>query len=74
MSSDTAKLLEAVLKLPVEARAALAGSLLDSLDSTVDADAEAAWEVEIARRLQELDSPQTRLISWYDARRRIAGF
>lgn len=74
MSSDTTKLLEAVLKLPVEARAALAGSLLDSLDSTVDADAEAVWEVEIARRLQELDSSQTRLIPWYDARRRIAGF
>lgn len=72
MSSDTSKLLEAALKLPVEARAALAGSLLDSLDSTVDAEAEAAWDVEIARRLKELDSPQTRLISWSDARRRIA--
>jgi putative addiction module component (TIGR02574 family) len=73
MSSDTFKLLEAALKLPVEARAALADSLLDSLDSTVDAEAEAAWDVEIARRLKELDSPQIRLISWSDARRRIAG-
>ena len=73
MSSDTSRLLEATLKLPVEARAALAGSLLDSLDSTIEADAEAAWEVEIARRLKELDSLQTRLISWSDARRRIAG-
>lgn len=36
-------LLEAALKLPPEARAAMAGSLLDSLDTTIDADAEACF-------------------------------
>jgi hypothetical protein len=40
MGSDATKLLEAALKLPPEARAAMAGSLLESLDTTVDADAE----------------------------------
>jgi hypothetical protein len=39
--------------LPTEARAALAGSLLDSLDDERDDNAEAEWEVEITRRLQE---------------------
>ncbi len=73
MSSDATKLLEAALKLPPEARAALASSLLDSLDTTVDADAEAQWEQEIARRLKDLDSSHPRLIAWSDARRKILG-
>ena len=73
MGSDATKLLEAALKLPPEARAAMAGSLLDSLDTTVDADAEAAWELEIARRLKDLDSSHLRLVSWSDARRKILG-
>jgi hypothetical protein len=48
MKADTLKLLEKALKLPAEARAALAGSLIESLDETVDEDAEAAWAEEIA--------------------------
>lgn len=73
MSPDAAKLLEEALKLPPEARAALAGSLLDSLDDTVDEDAVSAWEEEIARRVHELDSGGVRRIPWSEARRRIAG-
>lgn len=73
MGSDATKLLEAALKLPPEARAAMAGSLLDSLDATVDADAEGKWEQEIARRLKDLDTFPTRVVSWSDARRRILG-
>jgi type II secretory pathway component PulL len=34
----------------------LAGSLLESLDGTVDPSAEEAWKQEIARRIEELDS------------------
>jgi hypothetical protein len=73
MSSDATKLLEAALKLPPEARAAMAGSLLDSLDTTVDADAEGKWEEEIARRLRDLGSSSGRVVSWSDARRKILG-
>jgi hypothetical protein len=40
---------------PTEARAALAGSLLESLDTDVDEDAEAAWATEVNRRVAELD-------------------
>ncbi len=71
MSSDPSKLLEEALKLPPNARAALAGSLLESLDQEVDEDAEAAWEAEIARRVEELDSKSTRPIPWSEARRKI---
>jgi Putative addiction module component len=73
MGSDATKLLEAALKLPPEVRAAMAGLLLESLDITVDADAEAAWEVEITRRLKDLDSSRPHLVSWSEARRKILG-
>ena len=72
MKSDSTELLKEALKLPREARAALAGSLLDSLDQEVDEDAEAAWQVEIERRLKELDSGAVKPVSWSEARRRIA--
>ncbi len=73
MSSDAAKLLEAALQLSPQDRAALAGSLLDSLDSTVDADADATWEIEVARRIQDLDQAKTRTIPWAEVRRKITG-
>lgn len=71
MSTNPTKLLEDALKLPAEARAALAGSLLDSLDDTVDPNAEAAWDTEIAQRLKDLDSGKVRPIPWAEARRAI---
>ena len=73
MGSKATKLLEAALKLPPEVRAAMAGSLLDSLDTAVDADAETDWEQEIARRLKEPNSSHPHLVSWSDARRKILG-
>jgi putative addiction module component (TIGR02574 family) len=73
MGSEATKLLEAALKLPPEARAAIAGSLLESLDVAVDADAEAEWDREIARRVKDFDATPTRVVSWSDARRMILG-
>ena len=70
---ETTKLLEEALKLPPEARAALAGSLIESLDEVVEEHAEAAWAAEISRRLQELDSGAVRAVPWAEARRRIVG-
>jgi hypothetical protein len=51
MKRDAAESLKEALALPTEARAALAGSLLDSLDTDVDEDAEAAWATEVTRRV-----------------------
>ena len=59
--------------LPPEARAAVAGSLLESLDDQVDEGAEAAWEAEIARRLNDLDTGKVKLIPWATVRRRLMG-
>ena len=71
MKRDSNDLLKEALKLPPEARAALAASLLDSLDQEVDENAEEAWQLEIERRLKELDSGTVKPISWSEARRRI---
>jgi putative addiction module component (TIGR02574 family) len=71
MKNEASELLEAALKLPVEARAAMAATLMESLDEEVDADAEAAWSVEIARRLEAHRDGKARSVPWSEARRRI---
>jgi hypothetical protein len=38
--------------------------LLDSLDADVDEDAEAAWAIEVNRRVAELDSGALNTIPW----------
>jgi putative addiction module component (TIGR02574 family) len=73
MKQNIAEILKEALKLPSEARAALAGTLLDSLDETVDTDAESAWEAEIIMRLKEIDEGKVNLVPWAEARARIAG-
>ena len=72
MKHNIDEILKEALKLPQEARAALAGTLLDSLDGTVDRDAESAWEAEIVMRLKEIDEGKVNLIPWAEARARIA--
>jgi putative addiction module component (TIGR02574 family) len=53
---DSKQLLLEALRLPENARAALAGELLDSLEHDVDEDAEAAWSAEVRARLTEVDA------------------
>jgi putative addiction module component (TIGR02574 family) len=72
MTPDVSELLKKVLALPPEARAALAGSLLDSPDETVDASAEEEWNQEIARRIQDLDSGKVKPIPWANACRQVS--
>ena len=62
MKREAAEILKEALALPTEARAALAGSLLESLDTEVDEDAEAAWATEVNRRVAELDSGAVKTI------------
>jgi putative addiction module component (TIGR02574 family) len=60
------------LALPTEERAALAATLLDSLDPDLDEDAEAALAIEVNRRVAELDSGAVKTIPWAEVRRRFA--
>jgi putative addiction module component (TIGR02574 family) len=73
MKQNIANILKEALKLSPEARAALAGTLLDSLDDTVDQDAESAWEAEILLRLKEIDGGKVKLMPWSEARTKISG-
>lgn len=71
MRPETEKLLAEALQLPPQARAALAGQLIESLDKEVDEDAEAAWSAEIARRVKELETGRVKAVPWSEARRQI---
>jgi putative addiction module component (TIGR02574 family) len=72
MAEELSEILKKALALPTEARAALAGSLLESLDDTVDPSAEEQWKLEIARRIEQLNSGKVRPIPWEAARREIS--
>ena len=73
MSPDLSELLKKALALPPEARAALAGSLLESLDDEpADEGVEAAWNDEIKRRIEEIDSGKVQMIPYEEVRRRLA--
>jgi putative addiction module component (TIGR02574 family) len=65
------QLLVAALRLSDEERAALAGELIQSLETEVDADTEAAWSAEIRARLDRIDAGTATTIPWSEARRRI---
>lgn len=71
MTQDANELLKRALELPADDRAELAGSLIESLDVSADPDAEEAWKVEIARRIEDLDSGKAKTIPWEEVRRRI---
>jgi putative addiction module component (TIGR02574 family) len=72
MDEQLDRILKQALELPPEARAALAGSLLDSLDERVDPLVEDEWNKEIAIRLNELDSGKVKPIPWGEARKQIS--
>jgi len=67
---EAGELLKHALTLPDRERAELASSLIDSLDPTVDADAEMAWQEEIARRLEEVESGRVKTVPWDEVRRK----
>jgi putative addiction module component (TIGR02574 family) len=71
MSRETSSLLRKALTLPAAERAELAGSLIDSLDGTKDRGVQAAWDEEIARRMEELDSGSAKPVALEAARRRL---
>lgn len=64
MTATAQALRDAVLNLPEEDRAWLAAELLASLDGPPDPDAEAAWKIEIERRVEEIESGAVELLDW----------
>jgi putative addiction module component (TIGR02574 family) len=67
---ESSELLKHALTLSDKERAELASSLIESLDSAVDADAEQAWQQEISRRLAEIESGKVKTVPWDEVRRK----
>ncbi len=70
MSSEVSELLKQALALPVDERAALANTLLDSLE-TEQVAVQEAWDEEVARRIRELDAGKAVTVPWEQARRQL---
>ena len=65
------QLLAEALQLSAEQRGALAGQLIESLDQPIDEDVEAAWSVEIQRRLHRIDDGTAKTIPYEAAFHRL---
>jgi Putative addiction module component len=64
---DAKRVIEEALQLPTDARAALAGQLLASLEGVdIDADREAAWSTEIRSRLDTWQRGEMTTVSHSD--------
>ncbi len=72
MGNEANDLLKKALTLPVAERAELAGSLIESLDEADDESVKAAWDEEITRRMEDLDSGRVKPVSLEEARRRLS--
>jgi putative addiction module component (TIGR02574 family) len=70
MMQDAQELLKKALALPDRERADLAGGLIDSLDDNVDENAQAAWQEEIVRRLEDVQSGKVKTTSWDEVRQK----
>ena len=70
MMQEAQELLKKALALSEKERADLAGTLIESLDDTVDENAEAAWQEEILRRLEEVRSGKAKTTPRNDVRQK----
>lgn len=70
MSAKDNVILEA-LRLSEAERLEVADALYESLEGPADPDAAQAWDAEIKRRIEKIDSGAATLVPWEEARRRI---
>jgi len=63
MSPEVSDLLKRALALPVDERAALANTLLDSLEDAEES-VQAAWDEEVERRMQDLKAGKAVTVPW----------
>ncbi len=64
MDTQPKQILDVALTLPESDRAGLAASLIRSLDSAPDPDADAKWATEIERRIRAIDDGSAELEAW----------
>jgi putative addiction module component (TIGR02574 family) len=66
MKTESQQLLRTALALPESDRAEIAASLIHSLDTETDEEVDAAWAVEIQRRIESIDNGEVELVPWDD--------
>jgi putative addiction module component (TIGR02574 family) len=71
MSPTAESLLKQVLTLNEKDRASVAGALIESLHGPADPGVEEAWDAEIRRRIEELESGAVKGIPWSEVRERL---
>ncbi len=71
MTKAAETVLADALRLDIDARAEVAAELLASLDGPADPGTEAAWVVEIERRVAAIEAGAVKLEPWEDVKRRI---
>jgi putative addiction module component (TIGR02574 family) len=74
MSPEVSDLLKRALALPVDERAALANTLLDTLDGTnesVPVSVSEAWDAEVARRIEDLKAGRAVTVPWEELHREL---
>lgn len=65
------EILGSALMQPDTDRARIAEALIASLDAHTDQDVDRAWQIEIDRRLREIDSGTVQCVPWEEVRDRL---
>ena len=73
MATSATDILKQALELKEEERAELASLLIESLDESAEEGVEAAWAVEIERRMADLDSGAAKTLTWEEVRQKLHG-
>jgi putative addiction module component (TIGR02574 family) len=71
MSDAVESLLKRALSLDENDRASIAGALIESLHGEPEAGIDEAWELEIERRVAELDARSVETVPWPAVRDRL---
>jgi len=72
MSPEVSDLLKRALALPIDEHAALANTLLDTLESTNESvSIKEAWDAEVARRIEDLKAGKAVTVPWEELHRQL---
>lgn len=71
MARSVVELFDEASQLDEPDRATLAGLLLESLEQEPNPDVEGAWKLEIARRIEGLDSGLAPLVPWEEVKAKL---
>lgn len=71
ITTDADEILSLALKQTETERARIAEALIASLDAPADREIERAWQIEIDKRLREIDTGVVKCIPWEEVRDRL---